>query len=120
MTGNRINRGLAVMPGQEPSSPVNGRPQNGDQSPHGERRHQERMTRKPSAPTYRQAPHQQAPHSADVTSRQWDDSDWDQDVAGRRARRLLSKSNSKYRGEVIWSLRRWLGGEPLGRRGGGR
>ncbi len=68
------------------------------------------MTTKPSAPTYRQAAQQQAPHSADVPSTQWDDADWDQEAAGRRARRLLSKSKSKYRGrrDSVWSLRRWL------------
>jgi uncharacterized protein DUF3971 len=74
------------------------------------------MTRKPSAPTYRQAPQQQAPHSADASSVQWDDAGWDQEAAGRRAQRLLSKSNSRYREEEVWSLWRWLIGERWARR----
>jgi len=43
MTGSRINQGLAVVPGQEHSSPVSGRTQSGDQSACNERRHQERI-----------------------------------------------------------------------------
>ena len=71
------------------------------------------MTRKPSAPTSRQAPQHQAPHPADAPSAQWDDAGWDQEAAGRRARKLLSKSNARYRGrgDSVWSLQRWLVGE---------
>ncbi len=53
---------------------------------------------------------------ADVESSQWDDADWDQEhdeAAGHRARRLLSKSNSRFHrfGDQLGALRRWLAGE---------
>jgi hypothetical protein len=53
---------------------------------------------------------------ADVHSSQWADGDWDQDqdeAAGRRARRLLSGSNSGIHRLVdqLGALRRWLAGE---------
>ena len=52
---------------------------------------------------------------------QWDDADWDQEhdeAAGRRARRLLSRSNSRfYRlGDRLGAFRRWLAGERWVRR----
>jgi len=53
---------------------------------------------------------------ADVQPSQWDDADWDQDhdeAARRRARRLLSRSNSGLHrfGDNLGALRRWLAGE---------
>ena len=58
---------------------------------------------------------------ADVQLPQWDDADWDHDhdeVAGRRARRLLSRSNSRFYllGDRVGALRRWLAGERWVRR----
>jgi hypothetical protein len=58
---------------------------------------------------------------ADVQLSQWDDADWDQEhdeAAGRRARRLLSKSNSRlYRlGDRLGAVRRWLASERWVRR----
>jgi hypothetical protein len=58
---------------------------------------------------------------ADVQLPQWNDADWDQDhdeAAGRRARRLLSKSNSRLYllGDRIGVFRRWLAGERWVRR----
>ncbi len=60
------------------------------------------------------------PH-ADVELSQWDDADWDQEhdeAAGRRARRLLSKSNSRlYRlGDRLGAVRHWLASERWVRR----
>ncbi|THD51972.1 MAG: hypothetical protein E8A46_14230 [Bradyrhizobium sp.] len=58
---------------------------------------------------------------ADVELSQWDDADWDQEhdeAAGRRARRLLSKSNSRlYRlGDRLGAVRHWLASERWVRR----
>ena len=58
---------------------------------------------------------------ADVQPSQWEDADWDQDhdeAAGRRARRLLSRSNSGFHrvGDRLGALRRWLAGERWVRR----
>src|SRR6202162_5164656 len=89
-TSNSINRGLAAMPAQERSLRVDGRGLGGDQSYH-QRRHREAMARNTS-------PQGSSPR-ADVQPSQWDDADWDQDhdeVAGHRARRLLSRSNSGF------------------------
>jgi hypothetical protein len=99
------------MPAKERSLPVDGRGAGGDQSAN-ERRHQERMARKSSAPSNRQAP------SADGASPQWDDADWDQEVAHRRARRLLNKSNSRFQrvGDTVSAVRGWLIGERWVRR----
>src|SRR5450432_1853464 len=90
MTSNRTKQGLAVMPAKERSLPGDGRGAGGDQSAN-ERRHQERMARKSSAKPHRQT---QGPESAAAS--QWDDADLDQEVARRRARRLLSRSNSRF------------------------
>jgi hypothetical protein len=48
-----------------------------------------------------------------VTPTQWDDADWEQEAAGRRAQRLLSGSNSRYHriGDKASFVRRWLIGE---------
>ena len=55
---------------------------------------------------------------ADASLSQWDDAGWDQDhdhdeAAGRRARRLLSSSNSGFHrlADRLGALRRWLAGE---------
>lgn len=53
---------------------------------------------------------------ADVQPSQWDDADWDQDhdeAACNRARRLLSRSNSRFHrfGDRIGALGRWLASE---------
>jgi hypothetical protein len=58
---------------------------------------------------------------ADVQLSQWDDADWDQEhdeAAGHRARRLLSKSNSRlYRlGDRLAAVRHWLASERWVRR----
>jgi hypothetical protein len=60
----------------------------------------------------------QVPESADVPPTQWDDADWDQEAARRRARRLLSRSNSRFHhaGDRFAGLRRWLAGERWVRR----
>src|ERR1700720_4107376 len=88
MTSNSINRGMAAMPAQERSLRIDGRRLGGDQS-HNQRQHREAMARNTS-------PQGSGPR-ADVQPSQWDDADWDQDhdeAARRRARRLLSRSNS--------------------------
>src|SRR6201998_4563468 len=53
---------------------------------------------------------------ADVELSQWDDAGWDQEhdeAAGHRARRLLSRSNSRFHhfGDRLQALRRWIAGE---------
>jgi hypothetical protein len=53
---------------------------------------------------------------ADVQPSQWDDADWDHDhdeAAGHRARRLLSRSNSRFHrlADYAGAVRRWLAGE---------
>src|SRR3954454_10229841 len=107
MTSNGINRGLAAMPAQERSLPVDGRGLGGVQS-YIQRPHREAMARNTS-------PQGSSPR-ADVHSSQWADGDWDQDqdeAAGRRARRLLSGSNSGIH-RLVYQLRarrRWLAGE---------
>src|SRR3989337_1279968 len=107
MTSNSINRGLAAMPTQERPLGIDGCSLGGDQS-YSQRRHREAMARNtpPQAPNPR----------ADVELSQWDDAGWDQDIdeaAGHRARRLLSKSNSRFHrfGDRLRGFRRWLAGE---------
>ena len=53
---------------------------------------------------------------ADVQLSQWDDAGWDQEhdeAAGHRARRLLSRSNSRFHrfSDRLEALRRWIAGE---------
>ncbi|MGZ5873665.1 MAG: hypothetical protein ACXWKP_16290 [Bradyrhizobium sp.] len=77
------------MPAREPSLRRRTGP-GGDQS-YNKRQHREAMVRKTSP--------QGSNPRADVQRPQWDDSDWDQDhdeAAVRRARRLLSRSNSRF------------------------
>jgi hypothetical protein len=95
------------MPAQQRSSHVDGQGLGGDQS-HNQRQHREAMARNTS-------PQGSSPR-ADVQPSQWDDADWDQDhdeAARRRARRLLSRSNSGLHrlGDNLGALRRWLAGE---------
>src|SRR6202166_3576637 len=105
-TSNSINRGLAAMPAQQRSLDVDGRGVGGDQSCN-QRHHREAMARNTSP--------QGSNPRADVQPSQWEDADWDQDhddAAGRRARRLLSRSNSGFHrvGDRLGALRRWLAG----------
>jgi hypothetical protein len=100
------------MPAQEPSLRVDGRGLGGDQS-YNQRQHREAMVRNTSP--------QGSNPRADVQLSQLDDADWDQEhdeAAGRRARRLLSRSNSRlYRlGDRLGAVRHWLASERWVRR----
>ncbi|MFZ2160200.1 MAG: DUF3971 domain-containing protein, partial [Bradyrhizobium sp.] len=95
------------MPARERSLRVDERGLGGDQS-YNQRQHREAMARNtsPKGPNPR----------ADVQPSQWDDAGWDQDqdeAAGYRARRLLSRSNSGFHrfGDRVRSFRRWIAGE---------
>lgn len=93
------------MPARERSLRVDEPGLGGDQS-YNQRRHREAMARNTS-------PKESNPR-ADIQLSQWDEADWDQDeAAGHRARRLLSRSNSGFHrlGDRIGSFRRWLAGE---------
>src|ERR1700722_2276912 len=106
MTSDRTYRGLAAMPAQERSLPVDGRGHGGEASSamarsaspqgpsqgsgQGTGQGPGRKAKKPSKPG-------SSPH-ADVQSGHWDDAGWNRDhdeAAGHRARRLLSRSNSR-------------------------
>jgi hypothetical protein len=112
MTSNRTKQGLAVTPAKGRSLPGDGVGAGGDQSSNERRypesRQQESMARKSSGKLQRQT---QNPDSAAAS--QWDDADWDQEVARRRARRLLSRSNSRYHriGDKLSAVKGWLTGE---------
>lgn len=95
------------MPARELSLRVDERGLGGDQS-YNQRQHREAMARNTS-PKGSNPP-------ADVQPSQWDDAAWDQDqdeAAGYRARRLLSRSNSGFHrfGDRVGSFRRWIAGE---------
>jgi hypothetical protein len=95
------------MPARERSLRVDGRGLGGDQSDN-QRQHREAMARNTSP--------QESNPRADVQLSQWDDAGWDQEhdeAAGHRARRLLSKSNSRFHrfGDRFGALRRWIAGE---------
>jgi len=95
------------MPAREPSLRVDGRSPDGDQS-HNQRQHREAMPRNTSPKGTNQR--------ADVPPSQWDDCGWDQEhaeAAGRHARRLLSRSNSRFYvlSDRVRAFRRWLAGE---------
>jgi Protein of unknown function len=109
-TSNRTTEGFS--PAQERPALGDGRVAGADRSP-GERRYQERMARTSSGPPQRQ-PNRQVSGSVDVPPAQWDDADWEQEAAGRRAQRLLSGSNSRH--HRFGGLRRWLIGERWVRR----
>lgn len=100
------------MPAEQRSLDVDGRGVGGDQSCN-QRHHREAMARNTSP--------QGSNPRADVQPSHWEDADWDQDhdeAAGRRARRLLSRSNSGFHrvGDRLGALRRWLAGERWVRR----
>src|SRR6476661_4534710 len=96
MTNSRNIRGMAPMPGQGASIPVNGVGPGGAQFSDG-RLYREAMARNRSPQDYnrdfdRRGGLQEPP--------QWDEADWDPDQeeeAGHRARRLLSRSGSSFR-----------------------
>ncbi|QHO76573.1 hypothetical protein ACH79_32095 [Bradyrhizobium sp. CCBAU 051011] len=101
-TSNSINRGMAAMPAQERSIQIEERVLGGDQP---QRRHREAMARNTS-------PKGSNPRAE---TQQWDDAaGWEQDeAAGYRARRLLSRSDSGFHraGDRFSALRRWMSGE---------
>jgi hypothetical protein len=106
MTSSDFNRGLAAMPGQERSLGIDAQDPGGDPFDN-QRQHREAMAgNKP--------PQALSSHSDDQLS-QWVDADWDQEqeAAGHRARRLLSRSNNGLHrlGDAIGALRRWLARE---------
>src|ERR1700722_1741231 len=132
MTSDRTNRGVAAMPAQERSLPVDGRSHGGESSS-TERRHREAMARNASPQGPGQGSGQGSVHEARQTSKprsrpradaqsgHWDDGDWGHDhdeAAGHRARRLLSRSNSRLDriGDKLVALQRWLAGERWVRR----
>src|ERR1700722_10262244 len=132
MTSDRTNRGVAAMPAQERSLPVDGRSHGGESSS-TERRHREAMARNASPQGPGQGSGQGSVHEARQTSKprsrpradaqsgHWDDGDWGHDhdeAAGHRARRLLSRSNSRLDriGDKLAALQRWLAGERWVRR----
>src|SRR5258707_3626150 len=94
ITSNSINRGLAAMPAQERSIPIDGRALDGDQP---QRRHREAMARNSSP----QGSAKGSNPRAEAQISQWDNetSCWDpehDEAAGHRARRLLTRSNSGF------------------------
>src|SRR3984957_6603259 len=132
MTSDRTNRGMAAMPAQERSLPVDGQ-SHGGKSSSTERRHREAMARNASPQGPGQGSGQGSVHEARQTSKprsrpradaqsgHWDDGDWGHDhdeAAGHRARRLLSRSNSRLDriGDKLVALQRWLAGERWVRR----
>ena len=121
MTSNRTNQGLASMPAQERSLPVDGRGQKADQSGRDHRAGNQsaagdRDPRKQAEIQAQQirAQQTQADH-ADWGEAEYDEHD---EAAGHRARRLLSRSNSGIHrvGDRIASMQRWLVGERWVRR----
>jgi hypothetical protein len=95
------------MPAGERSLRVDGRNLGGDQCDN-KRQHREAMARNTSP--------QGSNPRADVQLSQWDDAGWDQEhdeAAGHRARRLLSRSNSRFHrvSDRLEALRRWVAGE---------
>src|ERR1700688_2776039 len=115
MTSDRTNRGLAAMPAQERSLPVDGRGHGGEPpsamarnaSPQGTGQGPVRKAKQTSKPG--------SGARADAQSGHWDDAAWDHDhdeAAGHRARRLLSRSNSGLHrfSDRLAALRLWLAG----------
>src|ERR1700733_10146389 len=95
------------MPAGERSLRVDGRNLGGDQCDN-QRQHREAMARNTSP--------QGSNPRADVQLSQWDDAGWDQEhdeAAGHRARRLLSRSNSRFHrfSDRLEAIRRWVAGE---------
>src|SRR5579872_7326796 len=109
MTSNSTNQGLASMPAQERSLPVDGRGQKAaDQSA------RERRGGNPSV-TDRDPRKQAAQAHAQEMHADWDATDYDEhdEAAGHRARRLLSRSSSRIHrvGDRLAAMQRWLTGE---------
>src|SRR6478752_7290522 len=95
MTNRRNIRGMAAMPAQEASLPVDGCGPGGAHS-HDGRLYREAMARNTSPQEYNRDLDRRG---SQPESQQWDDADWDPDqeaAAGYRARRLLSRSNSGF------------------------
>src|ERR1700726_4326068 len=132
MTSDKINRGLAAMPAQERSLPVDGQ-SHGGESPSPGRWGREAMARNASPQGPGQGSGQGSVHEAKQTSKprsraradarsgHRDGADWDHDhdeAAGHHARRLLSRSNSRLHriGDNLAALKRWLTGERWVRR----
>src|SRR5689334_3462920 len=123
MTSDRTNQGLASMPAQERSLPVDGRGQKADQPDRDRRAGNpsaagDRDPRKQAEIQAQQARAQQA--HARTAHAEWDEAEYDEhdEAAGHRARRLLSRSNSGIHrvGDRIASMQRWLVGERWVRR----
>jgi hypothetical protein len=97
------------MPAQERSIPIDGRTLDGDQP---QRRHREAMARNTSP----QGTSGGSNPRAEAQIPQWDDEiGWDpenDEAAGHRARRLLSRSNSRFHriGESFTTIHRWVSG----------
>nr|QDP25934.1 hypothetical protein FNV92_28840 [Bradyrhizobium cosmicum] len=111
MTNSRNIRGMAALPGRGASIPVDGCGPGGAQS-HDGRLYREAMARNTSPQDYNRDLDRRG---GQQEPQEWDDADWDPDqeaAARRRARRLLSRSNSGFHrfGDGFGSLRRWLGG----------
>jgi len=103
------------MPAQERSIQIDERARGGDQP---QRQHREAMARNSSP----QSPRPQSPSSqgsnprAEAQISQWDEAGWDIDqdeAAGQRARRLLSRSNSRFHrlNDKFSALNQWVTGE---------
>jgi hypothetical protein len=95
------------MPAQERSNRIDAPDPDGDKF-HQQRQHREAMARN--------KPPEALNSRTDDQPSQWDDAAWDQDqdeAAGHRARRLLSRSNSGLHrlGDSAGALRRWLARE---------
>src|SRR6202166_3526179 len=121
MTSDRTNRGLAAMPAQERSLPVDGRGHGGEPpsamarnaSPQGTGQGPVRKAKQTSKPG--------SGARADAQSGHWDDADWKRDhdeAAGHRARRLLARSNSRPHriGDKLAAVQLWIAGERWVRR----
>ncbi|MGH6713656.1 MAG: DUF3971 domain-containing protein [Bradyrhizobium sp.] len=98
------------MPAQERSIQIDGRACGGDQP---QRQHREAMARN-SSPQSSGPPGSNPRAEAQIS--QWDEAGWDTDqdeAAGHRARRLLSRSNSGFHrlSDNVSALNRWVSGE---------
>src|SRR5579863_10036831 len=108
MTCNSTDQGMAAMPVQERPLPADGRALGGNHQSSGHRQHREAMARNTS-------PQGSNPRT-DVQPLPLDEADWDREqdeAAGYRARRLLSRSNSGFHrlGDRFGALSRWVAGE---------
>ena len=115
-TSNSINRGLAAMPAQERSIRIDERACGDDQP---QRQHREAMARNssPQRPGLQGSGPQRSNPRAEAQISQWDyEAGWDTDhdeAAGHRARRLLSRSDSRFHrfSDSVSALNRWVTGE---------